>query len=939
MISKLFPIGLLFFFATSANSQSYVRENSLYLGEKSKNDTVTIFADTTAKPFIRYDTTLEKWVFSNDGSSSQDLFKGANTSSNNGVPRFDGASGKILKTSAASIDDDGVLSSTSFSATDTSKTSTISGLQILDTQITSTGSKNLSLKAGASGTTSIVAQGDIVPMRTVTYNAVDDTTTTGTGTTLDAFTTSYVRLKNASLVSLNMIPTPAGSGAKELTFINGTANTITLNHDTGATATARINTVTGLPYKLAKGSTVSLVYDYFATRWVIKGTSGVTIAPQGSAGITTSKIDMPQSQATNLSNGNIRLETGNTNLLADPSFEQNPLNTDVWKTRNLSGAAACTLDTAASGSITLGARSLQVECSGLGVAEIYQTVTTVKMKASAEFFALANSTLGNLEIVIYADGVETFKTSYAKDVDAYLTKVALTDFYTGSSTTTLAIRFSRSVAGAVALIRVDDAKLAYGTGLIADIKNDSERIYYTPQFQGFGTVATSNTFYVRDGTDIIVTASWTTVSSTATEARIYLPNGLQIASDFTGKKITGRYSTSFSNTNIHGGSANILASPDLSYVTFAGEGSAAPVFTDQLGNAISSSTNMMATFRIPIKGWKSSSSALFQNAEKFDSDTANLVWKASAIVDGDPVGTFNTFSYATSTNTKTICGTAPTQTIADMKANGFKIHARAYNAASTCALPARFEVKLGKGMAYVTPSLYKNTGKDTSGSLDLTNISSTIISGFTSKEYTTTTGVAIYDAGQSPLGADTTRNLYFSDISTSFSGYLHIFAQKAQNMAAMAIDAKNVVGMEYVGFTAARVASQSIPNAVGTAILWDTVYKDTASRFNISNGKYTIPVSGFYQISSSILSNGDTFASNSLLQLAIVKNGAEMAAGRVVTTATSVNLAASVNSGDYLLAGDVIEVQVFQNRGGSMNLIPTGSWNKISIFRIPGFLP
>lgn len=84
--------------------------------------------------------------------------------------------------------------------------------------------------------------------------------------------------------------------------------------------------------------------------------------------------------------------------------------------------------------------------------------------------------------------------------------------------------------------------------------------------------------------------------------------------------------------------------------------------------------------------------------EQVSSDTIPFVFKATAITDSDPVGTFNTYTYAANTNTATISATAPTQTTSSMNVNGVQVFARAYGSAGASTLPSRFDIKIGKGL-------------------------------------------------------------------------------------------------------------------------------------------------------------------------------------------------------------------------------------------------
>lgn len=172
--------------------------------------------------------------------------------------------------------------------------------------------------------------------------------------------------------------------------------------------------------------------------------------------------------------------------------------------------------------------------------------------------------------------------------------------------------------------------------------------------------------------------------------------------------------------------------------------------------------------------------------ETFSTDTAALQYASSAAytlstLQNAPVGTFITFTYAANTNTRTQTTTAPTQTTADMNANGLLVYTRAYNAASTAAQPAAIAIQIGKGLKGRTLDLYKSAPRATSlsGSLDFYQPSAfTNAYGMRQKNYNESTGVLYLDAAFS--GSSTTSSSFeFEDGTAQTSGYLVINASKS----------------------------------------------------------------------------------------------------------------------------------------------------------------
>jgi hypothetical protein len=196
--------------------------------------------------------------------------------------------------------------------------------------------------------------------------------------------------------------------------------------------------------------------------------------------------------------------------------------------------------------------------------------------------------------------------------------------------------------------------------------------------------------------------------------------------------------------------------------------------------------------------------------ESFSTDTATLTFASSSTytlstLTNAPDGTFITFTSSASSNTRTQCTTAPTQTTTDMNANGFLIYTRAYNAASTCAQPAAFAMKIGRGFKGVQRTIYKSTGKANAGFLDLIRYSAENYYGATFNDYNESTGILIVDANYIPNSANTDRKFLFSDISEQASGYVVVHASKVPSLGGVA-PAQNRIAIlteEYVSGTAA----------------------------------------------------------------------------------------------------------------------------------------
>jgi len=116
-------------------------------------------------------------------------------------------------------------------------------------------------------------------------------------------------------------------------------------------------------------------------------------------------------------------------------------------------------------------------------------------------------------------------------------------------------------------------------------------------------------------------------------------------------------------------------------------------------------------------------------------------------------------------------------------------------------------------------------------------------------------------------------------------------------------------------FLAYQATAQSVPNATHTKINFDTETFDTNNNFNVSNGRFTPTVAGYYQINLSIslqsLANvfGEIYKNGSHY-MSMVTTGI---AGISNTTATTSCVIYMNGSTDYL------EGYVYQGTGGAVN--------------------
>lgn len=183
--------------------------------------------------------------------------------------RYDGITGKLVQNSVVTATDAGIVSGITQLNVD--------NFRLDGNDLTSTDT-NGNVNIIPNGTGIVDVQKDTRFRQDVRYDITADTAT-GANATLTSPVSKNVRLTNASLTSIDMIP--AGTQGQEINLINATTVIIALNNATGGTAANQILTGTGSALALPVDSTVSLTYDSTSARWKVIGlTSSGSTATQ-----------------------------------------------------------------------------------------------------------------------------------------------------------------------------------------------------------------------------------------------------------------------------------------------------------------------------------------------------------------------------------------------------------------------------------------------------------------------------------------------------------------------------------------------------------------------------------------------------------------------------------------------------------------------------------
>ena len=251
----------------------------------------------------------------------------------------------------------------------------------------------------------------------------------------------------------------------------------------------------------------------------------------------------------------------------------------------------------------------------------------------------------------------------------------------------------------------------------------------------------------------------------------------------------------------------------------------------------------------------SPSSNILTPIESFSTDTASLTYASSATytmttLANAPVGTFITYTCAiNTTDTFTQTTTAPTQTTADMNANGIRIYTRGYSAASTAASPAVVAIQIGKGLKGLRLDGFTAVSKGGQAvSFDsITNGTANFI-GFAQKEYNPTTGVLILDAAAVYNSSQTTHAFFTTGTGGNFSSatdaYFVINASKSPALAGVPL-------LQPQFATISHRAASGTSGTTSVATTWTTRTLNTLDNpagivTSLASNQFILPAGTYY---------------------------------------------------------------------------------------------
>lgn len=790
------------------------------------------------------------------GTGTGDV-NGPASATNNAIARFDTTTGKLIKNSTVTLSDTGVIVGASIDASQNTVSDltnvNISPIAAIARNKLASGTAYRLLANNSSGvmsenaalTVNRIPHADVNGQLTdssdfvATTNAITlantkhlevqastDSTTTGSNATMNAFTAGAVRLTNSSLVSLATIP--AGSNGQKLTIFNRTGVDFTIP------VSGNILTGTGSTITVANNSALAFDYDSTSAKWQIIGGTG---SGTGTASLDTILQLTASEQLTDWSTGNNATVLGGGVLAG--TFVKNT-------STPLHGTASYQY-TQAAGSLNdyLLSAAFPVDLRFRG--------QQVYFSAPYQY----NGNTNDIQVIVYCATTSTVLTTTSDVIVGTnaATQTQIVGVVIPVNCQSVRVGFQVKILNSGKVLSFDDVQLSQSLYQAAQLNNETDwqpATFTSLTWTGLGAI-TNNLQVRRDGPNLKIKGNFTPAAPDANTARIPLPtnfgtiNSLGTASDFLGKGVRnvtagagspGEYNVLFvTYTSV---AQNIIT------LTTANNGQTplTPNNANQLATA-GQTISIQGELTIPIQGWSVGNTAIVTPIQQISSDTIPFTFKATAIVDSDPIGTFNTYTYAINTNTATISGSAPTQTVASMNTDGFRLFTRAFNAASTTASPARVVIKLQKGLESINRSYFESLARVNAGNLENAGqvVSNTWV-GVHTFSYNKTTGNLTIDCGYNEFNGTTNNALRFENESIGTSAYFVFTASTAPSIAALPVLQPRIATLSDVkasgtagGTSAVGIQTRTLNTIVDTTGIVTSL---SANQFTLPRGRYYI---------------------------------------------------------------------------------------------------
>lgn len=231
---------------------------------------------------------------------------------------------------------------------------------------------------------------------------------------------------------------------------------------------------------------------------------------------------------------------------------------------------------------------------------------------------------------------------------------------------------------------------------------------YTPTITGFGTATNVRFRWKKIGDEILIQGIFTSGTTTAVEAQVSFPPGLETIAELETLSIAGVYFRSGGAFSDKGGP--IIVEPSTAYMTFGhtstfGSASVDPLTKRNGSQICASGDEISVEMRIPIDGWKTNSVTTNSTYFSLSSVVAN-----GTRVTATPAAVGEYRTLIKDNAARTVSDDAPTQTGADIRSNGMRVFAPSGSGAGTSGQPNRWIFFVGKDK-HVSFRYYRTSGR------------------------------------------------------------------------------------------------------------------------------------------------------------------------------------------------------------------------------------
>lgn len=468
-----------------------------------------------------------------------------------------------------------------------------------------------------------------------------------------------------------------------------------------------------------------------------------------------------------------------------------------------------------------------------------------------------NGNTGDIQIVVYCATTSTVLTTTSNTIIGTngSTQTVIASCVIPLTCTGIRVGFHVKVLNSGKIFSFDDIQVGMNLYQAAQLNNVTNPIAYTPTLTGGASFTDEGIFWHREGKFLVARGTGTITTPNASAFTVSLPTGLTVDSSTQSTttdsnsvgvlyKISGTVASTYATVSQGPWVAftDTAASSSIAYFSRSNTGSR---FTKSPGNDLfATGDRFRFEFKIPIQGWTAGNTAIVTPTQQISSDTLPFTFKSTAIVDADPVGTFNTYTFAANSNTPVISASAPTQTTSSMNTNGVQLFSRAYNATSTTASPARIDIKIGKGPKGKEIAAFAGLAKTNSLSFDMRNEGSLGELFGTQCVYDEVTGILRLECATS-AGSVTVRRVGLDVNFTSYtSGYFVFNASTSPSITALPILQPRIATVKRL--QASNVSGYPATAGAWTALVLDTINDPSGIVTSLAANQITLPAGTYH---------------------------------------------------------------------------------------------